>query len=168
MNKSRRDFLKASAMGALGVSVAGKIARAQSANKSYFHGVQLGAQTYSFHEIPNDGMDRADWVIKDLLACGTYDCELFGGPIELGVLTGKRPSESVCPKPTLGCAAGQGGTPRNPWGWEFARYSGDELKAAREKERWRPRFDFDSTASRRPSRPKAIGSCSGCSAATSV
>jgi hypothetical protein len=136
--------LKSAAIATAGASFVCRSAGAQTPNKSYFHGVQLGAQTYSFHEIPNDGMDRADWIIKDLLACGTYDCELFGGPIEPGVLTGKRPAVDVCPKPTRGCAGGKGGTPRNPWAWEFARYSGDEWKAGREKERmWRETVSID-------------------------
>ncbi len=46
--------------------------------------VQLGAQTFSFHEIPLDGMDHTDAIIKDLRACGLDDCELFAPQIEPG------------------------------------------------------------------------------------
>jgi sugar phosphate isomerase/epimerase len=140
---SRRNFLKTTAAGAVAASFAWRTADAQAPNKSYFHGVQLGAQTYSFHEIPNDGMNHSDWIVKDLLACGLYDCELFGGPIEPGMLTGKRPPVDICPRPTLGCAAGHGGTSRNPWAWEFDGYSGGDPKA-REKERaWRENVSMD-------------------------
>jgi len=137
MSQTRRSFLKTA--GAAGVALstsAWALPGAQDThNKSFYKGVQLGVQTYSFHEVPNDGMGRADDIIKDMLAAGIYDCELFGGPVTPGTLTGKRPDAALCGRPTLGCAPGKGGSLRNPWAWVFARYSGDELKAAREKQK---------------------------------
>ena len=46
--------------------------------------MQLGAQTFSFHEIPLDGMYHTGAVIKDLRACGLSECELFAPQIEPG------------------------------------------------------------------------------------
>jgi sugar phosphate isomerase/epimerase len=139
MQRSRRDILKIAAAG-IPASVLGwpALAKPQKPNKSYIAGVQLGVQTYSFHEIPNDGKGHVDSIIKDMLACGLYECELFGGPVEPSIMTGQFPPASECPHPELGCSAGKGGSARNPWAWEFVYYKGDELKAAREKQRmWR-------------------------------
>ena len=104
-------------------------------NRGFYKGVQLGVQTYSFHDILNDGKGHADEIVRDLLAVGAYDCELFGGPVTPGIFTGKLPDPAVCPHPTTGCAPGKGGTLRNPWAWVFVRETGDNLKAARERQR---------------------------------
>jgi sugar phosphate isomerase/epimerase len=137
MQQSRRSFLKVAGAATVAVSAPSWAlpGAPDTHNKSFYKGVQLGVQTYSFHEIPNDGMGHADDIIHDMLAAGMYDCELFGGPVVPGTLTGKRPDPALCPKPTLGCAPGKGGSLRNPWAWVFARYSGDELKAARERQK---------------------------------
>jgi len=58
-------------------------------------GVQLGAQTYSFHEIPVDGMDHTDAIIKDLRACGLTDCELFAPQIEPGLARGRQVDQAA-------------------------------------------------------------------------
>jgi sugar phosphate isomerase/epimerase len=141
MNVSRRDFVKVAAAGA---PLARALAKSGNENGSYVDGVQLGVQTYSFHEIPNDGANHADWVIRDMLACGIYECELFASQIEPGVWTTKRPPVSECPDPLLGCAAGKGGSMRNPWAWELTRVTGEELTAGLAKQRkWRETVPMD-------------------------
>jgi sugar phosphate isomerase/epimerase len=139
MNLSRRNFLATGAAAAAAVSLP-SFGEAQAIpsgprNKSYYKGVQLGIQTYSFHEIPNDGAGHADEIIRDMQAVGAYDCELFGCPLSVSTFTGKRPLPDVCPEPLLGCGPGKGGTLRNPWAWAFAHYTGDDLIKARERER---------------------------------
>jgi hypothetical protein len=138
MEHTRRSFLKIAAAAAPAFALAPLWALPGSPdmhNKSFYKGVQLGVQTYSFHEIPNDGMGHADEIIADMLAAGIYDCELFGGPVTPSTLTGRRPDPALCPHPTLGCAPGKGGSLRNPWAWVFQSYTGDDLKAARERQR---------------------------------
>jgi len=139
MSVSRRRFLA----GGAAVAAACRLSStAQShaipsgpSNRSYYRGVQLGVQTYSFHEILNDGKGHADEIISDLQAVGAYDCELFGGPVTPGIFTGKLPDPELCLQPTRGCGPGKGGTLRNPWAWVFARETGDDLRAARERQR---------------------------------
>jgi sugar phosphate isomerase/epimerase len=141
MIHSRREFVKLAAASAMLTQQAWA---AESTNKSYLHGVQLGVQTYSFHEIPTDGQNHIDWVIKDMLACGIYDCELFGGAIVPGLMTGRRPPVADCPAPLHGCPAGKGGTERNPFRWVFAQYTGDALKAARAHQKeWNETVSMD-------------------------
>ena len=139
MSLSRRSLLAGSAAAAVAVRLraAGQTHAPASGpgNRSYYKGVQLGVQTYSFHEIPNDGKGHADEIVRDLLEVGAYDCELFGGPVTPGIFTGKPPDPALCPHPTMGCAPGKGGTLRNPWAWVFARETGEDLKAARERQR---------------------------------
>jgi sugar phosphate isomerase/epimerase len=77
MEHSRRMFLQAAVALPLSYSLAAAASRLDS-------GVQLGAQTYSFHEIPLDGMDHSDAIIKDLRACGLTECEIFAPQIEPG------------------------------------------------------------------------------------
>jgi sugar phosphate isomerase/epimerase len=78
MNCSRRRLLQAVAAALrLAPWLAASAARPDS-------GVQLGAQTFSFREIPLDGMDHTDAVVKDLRACGLTECELFAPQIEPG------------------------------------------------------------------------------------
>jgi len=87
---------------------------------------------------------RTDLIIKDMLVCGLYSCELFGAQIEPGVFVGKLPSPAQCPAPSRGCGAGKGGTARNPWAWEFQRFTGDDLIKARARQRsWRETVALD-------------------------
>jgi sugar phosphate isomerase/epimerase len=126
---SRRDFAKMAATG-LALSAAPVLAQPPQ-NKAIFRGVHLGVQSYSFHDIPNDGQNHVDLVIRDMQACGAYSCELFAQQIAPATLTGQPPPVADCPQPMHGCAPGKGGTVRNPWRWVFATYTGDALKAAR-------------------------------------
>ena len=61
MSSSRRDFVKA-AMAGLPLSAA--LLRAAETNQSNIAGVQLGVQTYSFHDILNDSQNHADEIVK--------------------------------------------------------------------------------------------------------
>lgn len=139
MNISRRSFtqLAASAAAAAAVPTLAQQHAAPSGagNKSWYKGVQLGIQTYCFHEILNDGKGHANDIIRDMQAVDAYDCELFGGPVTPGIFTGKLPDPALCPEPTKGCAPGKGGTLRNPWAWVFVRETGSDLAAARERQR---------------------------------
>lgn len=141
MQTTRRNFLAQSAAVAAALGpVRSALGQAHApeagpGNRGYYKGVQLGVQTYSFHEILNDGAGHADEIIRDMKAVGAWDCELFGGPMTPGVFTGKLPDPKVCADPYKGCEPGKGGTLRNPWAWVFTRQTGDDLKAARERQR---------------------------------
>lgn len=112
--------------------------------KSTIDGVQFGAQTYSFHDILNDGQNHTDAIIQKMLACGLYSCELFAAQIEPGILTGKLPAASDCPKPFQGCMAGNGGSGRNPWAWEFKRLEGKAAEEARVRQKkWHETVSLD-------------------------
>jgi sugar phosphate isomerase/epimerase len=136
MNSSRRDFVKTALVG-LPISAA-------LANAQVINGVQLGVQTYSFHDVLNDGQNHADEIIKKMLACGVNSCELFSPQIEPGTFVGKVPNPADCPKPFQGCGAAKGGTLRNPWSWEFQQLTGKEFEAARAKQiQWRETVSLD-------------------------
>lgn len=140
MMLSRRHF---GATLAAFVLISAKRHRAAAANSVVF-GVQLGVQTYSFHDILNDGQDHSSQIIQNMLACGLYSCELFAPQIEPGTMTGKLPATSDCPQPFLGCSAAKGGSARNPWAWEFKRLEGKALTEAREREEhWRETVSLD-------------------------
>ncbi len=107
-------------------------------------GVQLGVQTYSFHDILNDGQDHTSQIIQKMQACGLDECELFAPQIEPGTMTGKVPAPADCPQPFLGCSAAKGGSARNPWAWEFKRLDGKALETARAAEKhWRETVSLD-------------------------
>jgi sugar phosphate isomerase/epimerase len=66
---SRRDFAK---LALAGVPLASALAKINST----LHGVRLGVQTYSFRDLPLDG------VIKAMVDIGLGDCELFSPHVE--------------------------------------------------------------------------------------
>jgi sugar phosphate isomerase/epimerase len=105
---------------------------AASPRRSVIHGVKIGAQTYSFHEIPIDGGNHADQVVADLQTCGLSTCELFGGGIEASTYVSMPPPSSDCPKPEIGCAPGKGGSERNAFAWAFGLRQGDDLIKTRQ------------------------------------
>lgn len=140
MNSSRRNFVKSLA----GLPVSAVLSSAAGTRNSTINGVQLGVQTYSFHDILNDGQNHAAAIIQRMLACGLYSCELFSCQIEPGTLTGQLPPVAECPKPFLGCSSAKGGSARNPWAWEFKRLEGQALAAARGRQRkWRETVPLD-------------------------
>ena len=58
-------------------------------------GVRLGVQTYSFRDLPRQGSDAVDTIIKAMTACGLGECELFGPQVEPAFPSGRRePSEA--------------------------------------------------------------------------
>ena len=82
MKPSRRDFVKIAMAGVPFSATLAEVAARAAVGTSVVDGVYLGVQTYSFHEIPYDGKDHTDDIIKDMLACGLYQCELLGPQIE--------------------------------------------------------------------------------------
>ena len=132
---SRRQFLQGAAVS---LPFAGWTSAADSA------GVQLGVQTYSFHDILNDGGNHAAEIVRNMRACGLASCEVFSPQIEPGLFFGKLPPASECAQPFKGCAASQGGSMRNPWAWEFRRLEDQEKEAARAKQKqWRETVSLD-------------------------
>ena len=74
---SRRDF------GRLAVMTLPMAAAMNSRADAMFHGVRLGAITYSFHDIPDVvGQDHLDAVITDCKACGLELIELLSSHVE--------------------------------------------------------------------------------------
>ena len=138
MNLSRRQFVQTAA--SLPLTAAGL----RAADKAMFHGVRMGVQTYSFHDILNDGQNHADAIIQKMLACGVTSCELFSPQIEPAVFVGKLPDPADCAKPLFGCGADKGGSQRNPWAWEFRQLSGKAKDEARVKQiKWRETVSLD-------------------------
>src|SRR3984885_11404779 len=97
---TRRDFGKF-ALAAL------PVASALAKINSKINGVQLGVQTYSFRELPPEGI--VDTVIKAMTEIGLGECEVFASQFEP-------------PQPRM--AFGRRGTPPDP-----------AVTAAREKAR---------------------------------
>ncbi|HVW71020.1 MAG TPA: sugar phosphate isomerase/epimerase [Steroidobacteraceae bacterium] len=131
---SRRDVLALAAGSAASLAVL----RAQPApaapmpERSTIDGVKIGAQTYSFHDIPNDGGNHADRVIADMRECGLFTCELWPGHIEASTYVGIPPPAADCPKPDIGCAPGKGGSERNGFAWVFGQRQGEDLIRTRQ------------------------------------
>jgi sugar phosphate isomerase/epimerase len=99
--------------------------------RSVVAGVQLGVQTYSYHDILNLGKNQSDAIISRMKQNGLYSCELFAAQIEPGLFTGELPPAANCPKPDIGCPPGKGGSERNGFDWEFKVKTGDDLTKAR-------------------------------------
>jgi sugar phosphate isomerase/epimerase len=98
---SRRDFGKLAAM-ALPLSAA-----INSQADAMFHGVRLGAITYSFHDMPDVvGQDHVDAVIADCKACGLELIELLSSHVEPYMLPVRSTGPTVG---ALGTAGAQGG-----------------------------------------------------------
>ena len=75
--QTRRDFVKLAAMGLALPRLAGA-----AGTDARVGGVLLGAQSYSFREIPREGGDAIGPVIKAFTAVGLGDCELWAPQIE--------------------------------------------------------------------------------------
>jgi sugar phosphate isomerase/epimerase len=124
---SRRDALALAAGSAACMALGTAASAAPTPERSSIRGVKIGAQTYSFHDIPNDGGNHVDQVITDMQACGLYTCELWPGHIEASTYVGVRPPAADCPKPDIGCAPGKGGSERNGFAWVFNQRQGEDL-----------------------------------------
>jgi sugar phosphate isomerase/epimerase len=130
---SRRQMLALAVASAASFAWDGRTAlAAASPQRSVIQGVKIGVQTYSFHDIPNDGGNHADRVVADLQACGLYTCELWAGHIEASTYFATRPPGADCPKPEIGCAPGKGGSDRNGFAWVFGQRQGDDLIKTRQ------------------------------------
>jgi sugar phosphate isomerase/epimerase len=80
MDHLRRNFLKATLAG---LPVYFALRRADAAvNKSLVAGVQLGCQTYSFHEVTRGGPEAIDSIIMNMKNIGLGMCELFSPDLE--------------------------------------------------------------------------------------
>jgi sugar phosphate isomerase/epimerase len=67
---------------------------------SVFGGVHVGAQTYSFRDLPHTpGGDAVDSVIKALTECGISECELFAPQVEPQFNSGARGRRGDPPPP---------------------------------------------------------------------
>ena len=72
---TRREF---GSMALTGLAAARLKPLAAASLNSVFGGVHVGAQTYSFRDLPHaPGGDAIDNVIKALTECGISECELF-------------------------------------------------------------------------------------------
>ncbi len=126
---SRRQVLALTASSA--VAAALRSGAAMAAAPQNIRGVRIGAQTYSFHDIPNDGGNHADRVVANMKACGLSICELWSGHLEASSYVGRRPSRQDCPKPDVGCEPGKGGSERNGFAWVFSQREGEDLLETR-------------------------------------
>jgi sugar phosphate isomerase/epimerase len=110
---TRRDFGK---LTFAGLAFPGAVA---AAIESTFGGVHVGAQTYSFRDLPHaPGGDAIDNVIKALVECRIGECELFAPQVEPQFAAGVR---------------GQRGAPPSP----------EAVKAREELRRWRLETPLD-------------------------
>ena len=75
---TRREF------GAIALAgLAGLKSRPTYAANATYHGVRLGAQSYSFRDLPRTpGGDAVDQVIQAFKACELVECELFAPQVE--------------------------------------------------------------------------------------
>ncbi|MGC4028603.1 MAG: sugar phosphate isomerase/epimerase [Steroidobacteraceae bacterium] len=133
MQAGRRQLLTCAALAPL--ALAARRLPAAAAQRSVIDGVILGVQTYSFHDILDDGSDHSAAIIERMLQCGLSSCELFAPQVEPGVFTGTLPPASQCPKPDIGCPPNAGGSERNGFAWVFQRKKGDDYVKARAAQR---------------------------------
>ena len=88
---TRREFGKIALAGAA-------LPRFLEANvDSKIAGVRLGAQTYSFRDLPRPAgaSDSVDVVIKALTDCGLSECELFAPQLEPQFAAGRGRSRKL-------------------------------------------------------------------------
>lgn len=133
MDLTRRRLVGMAALAPLLTQV--RALAGDQSSRSTVAGVKLGAQTYSFHDILDDGADHSAEIVSHLRECGLYSCELFAPQIEPGLFTGVKPAADLCPKPDIGCGPGQGGSERNGFDWVFQRKTGAALTQARAAQR---------------------------------
>jgi sugar phosphate isomerase/epimerase len=77
MNYTRREFGTA-----LLAAIPLSRALGAAAIDSVVSGVQLGVQTYSFHDVTQGGMEAVDLIVKHMTRIGLGMCELFSPDIE--------------------------------------------------------------------------------------
>ena len=139
MKLSRRDFLKA------GIPATGLLTGSGAATglvkKSLVDGVQLGCQTYSFHDLRQGGLEAIDRIIDHMDRIGLDMCELFSPDLEPFPL----PWFAVDPwDPKASRGAGSSGNVGAAVALNRAKASAPEAKALRDQLRqWRLSIPLD-------------------------
>src|SRR2546428_8705873 len=96
---TRREFGKIALAGLATVRLKPDTTYAAAIN-STFGGVHVGAQTYSFRDLPHaPGGDAIDNVIKALVDSGIGECELFAPQVEPQFSSGARGRRGDPPSP---------------------------------------------------------------------
>lgn len=133
MALTRRELLKA-AIPAVGVLTAGSSAISM-VKKSLVDGVQLGCQTYSFHDLRQGGPATIDLVIQHMDRLGLDMCELFSPDLEPFPLPWFAVDPWAAQSPKI---SGPSGDVTAAVALNRAKASASEAKAQREKLRqWR-------------------------------
>jgi sugar phosphate isomerase/epimerase len=92
---TRREFGFAAVAGLVGVRLKSDATSEGGAISSAVNGVRLGAQTYSFRDLPRTrGGDAIDPLIKAMTACGIGECELWAPQVEPQFNAGPRGVET--------------------------------------------------------------------------
>ena len=97
---TRREFGTIALAGLASVRLKADATYGAAAINSTFGGVHVGAQTYSFRDLPHaPGGDAIDNVIKALVDSGIGECELWGAQLEPQFPTGARGRRGDPPPP---------------------------------------------------------------------
>ena len=99
---TRREFAVLAASGLITVRLkADTTDETGAAMSSTVNGVRIGAQTYSFRDLPRPpgAADSVDIVIKALTAAGLTECELFAPQLEPQFGSGGRGARGAPPSP---------------------------------------------------------------------
>jgi len=148
MPLSRRAFIASTVAG---LPLLSRTVGGRQAPASPVAGVNLGVQTYSFHDIMIDGSDHSPEIIAKMKECGLVTCEIFAAQLEPNTWPGILPPPDVCPTPFRGCLPKDGDITkspwtynlRNPWAWKFAKLPEPALSEKRAKQRaWRETVDL--------------------------
>src|SRR5258706_5415822 len=99
---TRREFGKLGLAGFIMGRPEGRPLRSvgEATINSTVNGVRLGAQTYSFRDLPHaPGGDAIDPIIKALVECGIGECELWAPQVEPIFSSGARGARGAPPSP---------------------------------------------------------------------
>ncbi len=99
---TRREFGKLGLAGFIMGRPEGRPLRSvgEATINSTVNGVRLGAQTYSFRDLPHaPGGDAIDPIIKALVECGIGECELWAPQVEPQFPSGARGARGAPPSP---------------------------------------------------------------------
>jgi sugar phosphate isomerase/epimerase len=98
---SRREFGKLALAGVIVARPEGRALRFGAAASSIVSGVRIGAQTYSFRDLPRPpgATDSVDVVIKAMNEAGLSECELFAPQLEPQFAAGARGARGAAPSP---------------------------------------------------------------------
>jgi sugar phosphate isomerase/epimerase len=98
---SRREFGKLTLAGLVVARAEGRALGFGAAASSIVNGVRIGAQTYSFRDLPRPpgATDSVDVVIKAMNEAGLSECELFAPQLEPQSSSGARGTRGAAPSP---------------------------------------------------------------------